>query len=101
MRADYLASAERDIQSNPLLQRHGEFCFHSKVFSFDKMHLNMQVAYKEKESSWNPTQKYWEGQCHFKGSISYLPSSVRNTDGVPYISLESTKYRIPQRLALQ
>lgn len=40
----YLATMKRDIQAKPLLQRYGEFRFYSKVFSFDKMHLNMQVA---------------------------------------------------------
>lgn len=40
----YLASIKRDIQSKPLLQRYDESSFHSKVFPFDKMHLNMQVA---------------------------------------------------------
>lgn len=45
----YLASIERDIQSEPLLQRQGEFCFYSQVFSFDKMHLNVQSACQKKE----------------------------------------------------
>lgn len=45
----YLASTERDIQSEPLLQRQSEFCFHSQVFSFDKMHLNMQSACKKEK----------------------------------------------------
>lgn len=40
----YLTTIKRDIQAKPLLQGYGEFCFYSKVFSFDKMHLNMQVA---------------------------------------------------------
>ena len=40
----YLAAIKRDIQAKPLLQRYGEFRFHSKFLSFDKMHLNMQVA---------------------------------------------------------
>lgn len=40
----YLASVKRDVQAKPLLQRQGEFSFHGKVFSFDKMHLNMQEA---------------------------------------------------------
>lgn len=40
----YLATIKRDIQAKPLLQGYGEFRFYSKVFSFDKMHLNMQVA---------------------------------------------------------
>lgn len=40
----YLATIKRDIQAKPLLQGYGEFRFYSKVFSSDKMHLNMQVA---------------------------------------------------------
>lgn len=52
----YLASTERDIKSEPLLQREGEFGFYSQVLSFDKMHLNVQTAYKEEERS-----RHWQG----------------------------------------